>query len=218
MDQTLRVALLDSDPDVRFGRRSVISSRPNLEIVLDARGDSSDLLTVADGLVDVLVLDQSLSMGSGISFFSALRDTMGVRQVPDCVITTAFDQPALLLSALEVGVNHVVSIEQGPEALLDAIQSTKAGTALSLHQLHNLMFTESITRKLDLDLARLVSELPEKLASNLRRLRSVWSKANPRQLQDYSLFNLDGLVARLPVRSAAELVIRLERSELLVEG
>jgi len=219
MDQTLRLALLDSDSDVRLGRRMVISSRPNFEIVLDSRGDTSDLAAVADGLVDVLVLDQSLASGPGISFYSSLRDLLGIKQAPDCVMTTAFDQPALLLACLEVGISQVVSIEQGPEALLDAIQSTKLDKPdLSLYQLHSLILSETIPRNLDLDLVRLVSELPEKLASNLRRLRSVWAKANPKALSDFSLSNLDGLVERLPVRSAAELIIRLERSELLSEG
>ncbi len=218
MNQSLRLALLDSDSDVRLGRRMVISSRPNLEIVLDAKGEASDLSAVADGLVDVLVLDQSLASGPGIAFYSLLRDKLGIKQAPDCVMTTAFDQPALLLAGLEVGIGQVVSIEQGPEALLEAIQSAKAAEpAYSLYQLHSLISSEASSRKLDLDLMKLVSELPEKLASNLRRLRSVWLKANPRQLGEFSLSNLDGLVARLPVRSAAELVIRLERSELLDE-
>lgn len=218
MEQNVRLALLDSDPDVRLGRRMVISSRSNIEIVLDAKGDSSDVSAVADGLVDVLVLDQSLALGSGISFYSLLRDRLGIKQAPDCVMTAAFDQPALLLACLELGISEVISIEQGPEALLEAIHSAKQKQpAFSLFQLHSLIYSEAVSRKLDLELVRLVSELPEKLASNLRRLRSVWVKANPRQLSEFSLSNLDGLVSRLPVRSAAELVIRLERSELLVE-
>ena len=218
MEQTVRLALLDSDSDVRLGRRMVISSRPNIEIVLDAKGDSSDVSAVAEGLVDVLVLDQSLALGSGISFYSLLREDLGIKQAPNCVMTTAFDQPALALACLEVGISEVVSIEQGPEALLEAIHSAnQKQPAFSLFQLHSLISSEAASKKLDLDLVRLVSELPEKLASNLRRLRSVWVKANPKQLSEFSLSNLDGLVARLPVRSAAELIIRLERSELLVE-
>jgi DNA-binding NarL/FixJ family response regulator len=219
MDQTLRLALLDSDSDVRLGRRMVISSVPNLEIVLDATGDSADLSAVADGLIDVLILDQALASGPGISFYSLLRENLGIKQAPDCIMTTSFDQPALLLACLEVGIRQVVSIEQGPEALLQAIQSSKdEEPAFSLYQLHSLISSEAISRKLDLELARLVSELPEKLASNLRRLRSVWTKASPEALSEFYLSNLNGLVERLPVRSAAELIIRLERSELLDES
>lgn len=216
MEQLLRVALLDSDSDVRMGRRMVISSAPELSIVLDSTGEPADVAAVADGLVDVLVIDQRLASGPGVDFYKMLRQEMGDSQVPGCVLTTAFEQPALLLSALEVGINHVVAIESGPEALLSAIDQAKAGESeVSLAILHSLIASESRKRKLDLELVKLVEELPEKLASNLRRLRSVWIKAHPNQLAEFSMANLDGLVSRLPVRSAAEFVIKAERTGLL---
>jgi DNA-binding NarL/FixJ family response regulator len=216
MDHTLRVAILDPDADVRLGRRMVISSRPNFDIVLDSTGQDSDVSAVAEGLVDVLVIDQRLSIGAGISFYQRLRDEVGIKQAPGCVVTAAFEQPALFLAALEAGILHVVAIEHGPEALLKAIDQAAAGQSeVSLESLQSLLSSQTLVSKLDLDLMRLVEQLPEKLASNLRRLRSVWNKANPNQLRDYSLSNLDGLVARLPVRTAPELIIRLLRSGLL---
>ena len=216
MEQLLRVALLDSDTDVRTGRRMLISSLPNVEIVLDSTGEENDLLSVANGLVDVLVIDQRLASGPGVDFYALLRSEMGIEQAPGCLITAAFDQPALTLSAFEIGVDHVVSIENGPEALLEAIEQVRAGeSGVSLDTLHALITTQAIKQKLDLDLVNLIEQLPEKLASNLRRLRSVWIKASPNQLNDFSMANLDGLVSRLPVRTAAELVIKAERTGLL---
>lgn len=216
MEQLLRVALLDSDSDVRMGRRMVLSSKSNLSIVLDSTGEAADVTEVVNGLFDVLVIDQRLASGSGVDFYKTLRQEMGDKQAPGCVLTTAFEQPELLLSALEVGINHVVAIESGPEALLSAIDKAKAGESeVSLAILHSLIASESGKGKLDLDLVKLVEELPEKLASNLRRLRSVWIKANPNQLAEFSMANLDGLVSRLPVRSPAEFVIKAERTGLL---
>ena len=216
MEHSLRVALLDSDSDVRTGRRMLISSLPNVEIVLDSTGEESDVFAVANGLVDVLVIDQRLASGSGVNFYSKLRNEMGIEQAPGCLITAAFNQPALTLSALEIGINHVISIENGPEALLEAIEQVRAGeSGVSLDTLHALISAQEIKRKLDLDLVKLIEQLPEKLASNLRKLRSVWIKANPNQLKGFSMSNLDGLVSRLPVRTAAELVIKAERTGLL---
>ena len=216
MEHSLRVALLDSDSDVRTGRRMLISSLPNVEIVLDSTGEESDVFAVANGLVDVLVIDQRLASGPGVNLYSKLRNEMGIEQAPGCLITAAFNQPALTLSALEIGVNHVISIENGPEALLEAIEQVRAGeSGVSLDTLHALISAQEIKRKLDLDLVKLIEQLPEKLASNLRRLRSVWIKANPNQLKGFSMSNLDGLVSRLPVRTAAELVIKAERTGLL---
>lgn len=216
MEHSLRVALLDSDSDVRTGRRMLLSSIANVEIVLDSTGEESDVFAVANGLVDVLVIDQRLASGPGVNFYSKLRNEMGIEQAPGCLITAAFNQPALTLSALEIGVNHVISIENGPEALLEAIEQVRAGeSGVSLDTLHALISAQEIKRKLDLDLVKLIEQLPEKLASNLRRLRSVWIKANPNQLKGFSMSNLDGLVSRLPVRTAAELVIKAERTGLL---
>lgn len=216
MVQSLRVALLDYDADVRTGRKMVISSRSNFLIVLDSTGEMADVEAVTNGLVDVLVIDQRLASGPGLDFYSTLRQEMGPKEAPGCVITTAFEQPALLLSALEVGVSSVVALERGPEALLEAIERAAAGeSGLSLDQLHKLVSSQSTKRKLDLDLIKLVEELPEKLSDNLKKLRSVWIKANPKKLKDFSLENLDGLVSSLPVRTASELVIKAERTGLL---
>lgn len=216
MVQSLRVALLDYDADVRTGRKMVISSRSNFLIVLDSTGEMADVEAVANGLVDVLVIDQRLASGPGLDFYSTLRQEMGPKEAPGCVITTAFEQPALLLSALEVGVSSVVAIERGPEALLEAIERAGAGeSGVPLDQLHKLVSSQSTKRKLDLDLIKLVEELPEKLSDNLKKLRSVWIKANPKKLKDFSLENLEGLVSSLPVRTASELVIKAERTGLL---
>lgn len=216
MDQLLRIALLDSDSDVRTGRKMLISSRTDFSIVLESSGESLDVGAVANGLVDVLVMDQQLASGPAVDFYRMLRQEIGTKNAPGCVITTTFEQPALLLAALEVGISHVVAIEQGPEALLEAIEHAGAGESkASLSQLHGLISSQAIKHKLDLDLIKLVQELPEKLASNLRRLRSVWVKANPKHLEDFSMANLDGLVSRLPVRTAAELIVKAERTGLL---
>jgi DNA-binding NarL/FixJ family response regulator len=215
MEQSLRVALLGSDSDVRTGRRMLISSLPNLEIVLDSTGEETDVSSVANGLVDVLVIDQRLAFGPGVDFYAMLRNEMGIKQAPGCLITATFDQPALKLAAFELGIDHLVSIENGPKALIEAIQQVSVGeSGVLLDTLHDLISAQAIKRKLDLDFVKLTEQLPEKLASNLRRLRSVWIKGNPNQLRDFPMANLDGLVARLPVRNASELIVKAERTGL----
>jgi hypothetical protein len=68
-----------------------------------------------------------------------------------------------------------------------------------------------------LNFVSLVDQLPEKLASNLRRLKSLWLNADPAKLEQYDLDSMKELVARLPVASASELVLALNRSGLLDE-
>ena len=141
---------------------------------------------------------------------------VGNKQATECVLTSAFDQPTLLLAALEEGVSQVVSLEQGPEALMNAIAAAKTGDqALSLGELYSLVLAETPSRELNQDLLRLVGDLPQKLESNLRRLQSVWKKGDAAELENFELKSLTGLVDKLPVKTASELVIRLQRSGLL---
>jgi DNA-binding NarL/FixJ family response regulator len=121
MPDTIRIGLLDTDEDVRFGRKLIFSSLPKTEVVFDSDGASSDLDSIQDSLIDVLVIDQKLASGAGIDFYSSLRRLTGAKQAPPAIVTASYAQPALLLEALEAGVFDVVAIEQGAKALVDSI-------------------------------------------------------------------------------------------------
>jgi DNA-binding NarL/FixJ family response regulator len=113
MASTIRIGLLDTDSDVRFGRKMVLSSQPKFEVVFDSDGSTEDLEAIEQSLIDVLVLDQKLASGSGVSFYSSLRNLTGVKQAPKAILTTSFAQPDLLLDALQEGIVDVVTVEQG---------------------------------------------------------------------------------------------------------
>jgi len=218
MPDTIRIGLLDTDEDVRFGRKLIFSSLANTEVVFDSDGASSDLDSIQDSLIDVLVLDQKLASGPGIDFYSSLRRLAGAKQAPPAIVTASYAQHALLLEALEAGVFDVVAIEQGAQALVDAVESARPeSNAYSLAQLYTLISSQPRERAVDLSFVSLVDQLPEKLASNLRRLKSLWLKADPAKLEQFDLESLKDLVARLPVASASELVLALDRSGLLDE-
>jgi DNA-binding NarL/FixJ family response regulator len=218
MSKSIRIGLFDADQDVRFGRKLVFASLPETEVVFDSNGTSDDLERLQESLIDVLVIDQQLASGSGVAFYSSLRNLTGIKQAPPAVITSSFAQPALLLEALEAGFSNVIAIEQGAEGLAEAVTQARAGSnAHSLADLYQLVSSQPRVREVDLSFVSLVDQLPEKLASNLRRLMSLWQKADVAKLEDYDLSALGDLVSRLPVASTAELVLKLNRSGLLDE-
>lgn len=218
MPESTRIGIVDADQDIRMGRKLLLASLTNVEVVFDSSGSSSDLESIQQSLIDVLLIDQKLASGPGIGFYSSLRDLTGIKDAPPAVVTTSYIQPALLLEALEAGAFDVVAVEQGAKALIDSITSArKDSNAYTLSELKNLLSTQSQTKVVDLNLVSLVDQLPEKLASNLRRLRSVWRKEDISKLEDYKLSALDDLVSRLPVANATELVLALNRSGLLDE-
>jgi DNA-binding NarL/FixJ family response regulator len=218
MPETIRIGLLDSDEDVRFGRKLVFASPPDTEVVFDSDGAVADLDAIQQSLIDVLIIDQKLASGPGIDFYSRLRKLTGNKQAPPAIITASFTQPALLLEALEAGVFDVVSIEQGAKGLVDAVtQANSDANPYSLAELYQLVASQTRVVAVDLNFVSLIDQLPEKLASNLRRLKSLWQKADMTKLEQYDLNSLNELVSRLPVARASELVLALNKSGLLDE-
>jgi DNA-binding NarL/FixJ family response regulator len=216
MDTSIRIALLDADPDVRFGRRMLLESHPSIQVVFESDGNAADLEQIAQGLIDVLVIDQRLAAGEGVRFYKLLGNLIGLKNAPNAVITAAFNQPALSLAAVEAGVFEVVELERGPEELLSAVTRAAAGSSeQSLDVLFELIASQKISAELDLEFIGLVRELPERLASNLRRLRQLWKKADPEKLALFDSAGMANLVERLPVRSLSQLIVKLHRSELM---
>lgn len=216
MGSNIRIGIVDADPDVRFGRRLILESNPDFEIVFESEGKSEDFESISEGLIDVLVLDQKLSKGQGVRFYQELSELTGIKQAPNCIITCSFDQPALTLEALEAGVQDVVSLEGGASQLVESVLRASSGKSpITLAQIHQLLTDLKPQLQLDLNFVRLVDELPEKLASNLRRLRQVWRKGVAGKFGEFDATTMANLIDRLPVKTLAQLIIKLHRSELL---
>jgi DNA-binding NarL/FixJ family response regulator len=218
MTATIRIGLLDSEEDVRFGRRLLLSSLPGAEVVFDSAGMLSDFELIQESLIDVLVIDQKLNSGPGIDFYSSLRKLSGPKQTPVAILTASFVQPALLLEALGAGIFDVVAVEQGAEHLVETLTRANSHTnPYSLAEISQLLASQPRNRQIDLNFVNQVDQLPEKLASNLRRIKSLWRTADMAKLEHYDLNSLNDVVSRLPVANATELVIALNRSVLLDE-
>ena len=216
MSSTIRIGLLDTDSDVRLGRKLVLSSQPKFEVVFDSDGATEDIKAIEQSLIDVLVLDQRLSFGAGLDFYSSLRTLTGVKQAPSAVLTTSFAQPELLIDALQEGIVDVVTVEQGATGLIAAVSKASSGAvAHSLSSLWELVSSQPTYRAVDLNFVRLLDELPQRQASSLKKLKETWLSADLAKIQNFDLGSLNTLVSRLPVASAVELVLAMNRSGLL---
>jgi DNA-binding NarL/FixJ family response regulator len=216
MASTIRIGLLDRDFDVRFGRKSVLSSQPKFEVVFDSDGSTEDLEAIEQSLIDVLVLDQRLASGAGVSFYSSLRNLTGVKQAPIAILTTSFAQPDLLLDALQAGIVDVVTVERGASGLIAAVSRASSGAlSHSLSSIWELVSSQPTFRAVDLNFVRLLDELPQRQASSLKKLKETWLSADLAKIENFDIGSLSTLVSRLPVASAVELVLAMNRSGLL---
>lgn len=216
MKDLLRIGLLDSDSDVRFGRKSLLSSIRNFDIVFESEGSYSDLQAIENSLIDVLVVDQRLKSGPGVEFYKRLREVVGPKEIPNAVLTSSFTHAGLTVSAIEAGFCAVSSLEDGPEQLLGAVEQSKAGlSSHTLGELHRLFVPQELSGYVDLELVRLVGELPQRLAPSLKKLIAAWLSDETAKRENFDLKSLDALVARLPVKTVSEFVLKAYRSGLL---
>jgi DNA-binding NarL/FixJ family response regulator len=216
MASTIRIGLLDSDSDVRFGRKLVLSSETEFEVVFDSNGSQDDLEAIEQSLIDVLVVDQRLFSGAGVSFYASLRNLVGPKQAPPAVLTASFAQPDLLLDALQGGMFDVVSVDQGAQGLVAAVSKATTGvTAYSLSAIWELVSSQPAYRAVDLNFVRQVDELPQKLASGVKKLKDVWTSSDSAKIAKFDMASLNALVPRLPVSNSVELILAMNRSGLL---
>jgi DNA-binding NarL/FixJ family response regulator len=216
MASKIRIGLLDTDSDVRFGRKLILSSQANFEVVFDSDGSTEDVEAIEQSLIDVLVLDQKLSAGAGVSFYASLRNLTGVKLAPPALLTASFAQPDLLLHALQEGIFDVVTVEQGASGLVGAVSRAASGASNhSLSTIWELVSSQPSNREIDLNFVRQVDELPQRQASGLKKLKDVWQSSDSEKIEQFELRSLNTLVARLPVSNAVELILAMNRSGLL---
>lgn len=210
MTTLIRVGLLDFDADVRGGMRMIIEANPGLRVFFDSDGKAEDIDVVAQSLIDVLIVNHRLSMGSGIDFYDELRRLTGFDEAPSALLTCAFELPELRLAAFRAGFFDVVSLEVGLERLVTkALEASSGLRTTSLVDLHELVRLVNPSRRLDIPLNQLISNLPEKYQSNLRRLKTVWNKIDSGKAKDYDLADLSGLLTKLGFQTPEEAVIRM---------
>jgi DNA-binding NarL/FixJ family response regulator len=128
MGLDLRIGLIDGDEDIRFGRRQVIDSQPDLKVVLEDGAFDSSLERVPDALIDVLVIDHRLRGGDGISLSTKLikQYLADDSKVPAIIMTGSYLSDELKLASLRGGATDLVTQDAKPEVLLKAIRSAVA--------------------------------------------------------------------------------------------
>jgi DNA-binding NarL/FixJ family response regulator len=128
MGLDLRIGLIDGDDDIRFGRRQVIDSQPDLKVVLEDSSLQASLERVPQALIDVLVIDHRLRGGDGITLATKLIDRYLAddAKLPAIIMTGSYFSDELQLASMRAGATDLVTQDAHPEELLKAIRSTAA--------------------------------------------------------------------------------------------
>jgi DNA-binding NarL/FixJ family response regulator len=217
MSQSLRIALIDWNTSVRSARRAILDATENITVVFESDGSKDQLNLLPDLLVDVIVIDQQLDSKTGIDAFLILRQSYEeMSETPKAVLTTVYDISSLRVQALGAGMHDVVSIDSGPEGLINAIRSAaSAEPVIELAELAKLLTETPPIFKSNFELSQAVIALPVRKKGLIEKLVEEWPKIQAGSKPKLSLEQYQPLALSLGFLSASEFVIKLMQNGVL---
>ena len=217
MTHSLRVALIDWNTSARSARSQILTATHNMEVVFESDGNSAELESLSESLVDVIVIDQQLMQGSGVDTYVALRSYYPeLSELPKAILTASYDVLQMRVAALEAGMYDLVAIESGPLALTEAIVAAAADKArFDLVSLFEILGNVDLPPKSDYSFVQAVNALPVRKRALIDRLQKDWQALSAGAAAKFSLEALDILRAPLGSVTNNELVIKLLRNGFL---
>jgi len=123
----LRLALADDQALVRSGLRALLSSFPNLSVVIEVNDGQALLQALLETPVDVILSDIRMPGLDGIGMLQRLR---AIADATPVILLTTFDEDDLALRAAAAGAQGFLLKDASPEDLHEAILQVAAGATL----------------------------------------------------------------------------------------
>ena len=121
----LRVLVVDDDPMVRTLLGAILGAA-GIEVVGEAADGDEVVPAVQAHHPEVVVMDLKMSRVGGVAATRALR---ALPHPPGVVALTAFDTPALILEAVDAGVDGFLAKDASREEIVAAVRSVADGDA-----------------------------------------------------------------------------------------
>lgn len=128
MLDVIRIGLIDGDDDIRFGRRLLIDSQEDCQVVFEESNALNALDRAPEALIDVLVIDHRLKALDGIELIERLipkYHELNV-DVPAIILTGPYFSRELLLASIAAGASDLVTLDSDSTELIKAIRSSLA--------------------------------------------------------------------------------------------
>ncbi|MFF7577181.1 response regulator transcription factor [Streptomyces sp. NBC_01707] len=124
-DTPIRLLLADDHPVVRAGLRAVLETEAGIEVVAEAATAEDAVARVAEGDIDVVLMD--LQFGKGMNGAEATAAITARPRAPRVLIVTTYDTDADTLRAIEAGATGYLLKDAPPEDLAAAVRTAAAG-------------------------------------------------------------------------------------------
>ena len=132
----LSVLLVDDDPLVRAGLRTILSAADDLRVVGEAGDGAGAVTAVAEHRPDVVLMDVRMPGLNGID--ATARITV-LRNPPQVIVLTTFHLDEYVFGALRAGASGFLLKDTPPTDIIRAVRLVAAGEA---------MLSPSVTRTL----------------------------------------------------------------------
>lgn len=120
----LRILIADDHPVFRLGLKQIIQDAPDLTVAGEAVDGSEALLEATTGDYDIVLLDISLPIRSGID---VLSDIKAERPTLPVLMLSMHPEEQYAVRALRAGASGYLTKESAPQELVAAIRKVSAG-------------------------------------------------------------------------------------------
>lgn len=123
----IRVLLVDDQPLFRDGMRTLLSMRPDIEIVGEASNGANALVAVRELSPDIVLMDLRMPVMDGVECTRRLR-----KESANCriIVLTTFDDDDAVFEAIRAGANGYLLKGVPATKLVEAIQLTMQGQSI----------------------------------------------------------------------------------------
>lgn len=122
----IRVMLVDDQPLMRRGLRTLLDIEDGIEVVAEAV-HGADALAKMDSRPDVALVDARMPVMDGVALIAALKaDHPAVA----CIVLTTFEEDEYVFGALRAGASGYLLKDTSPDELVAAIHKVAAGQTI----------------------------------------------------------------------------------------
>ena len=123
----LRVLLVDDDPLVRAGLRTILSAADDMEVVGEAGDGAAGITAVSEHWPDVVLMDVRMPDVDGIA---ATERIAAAKDPPKVIVLTTFHLDEYVFGALRAGASSFLLKDTPPADIIRAVRLVAAGEAM----------------------------------------------------------------------------------------